>query len=72
MDARTLIAEITRSDVSAHDDATPLMEVENWDSLRAVRLVLRIEEIAGRSLSEADIDRMRTIGDVAHLLQARG
>jgi acyl carrier protein len=70
MDARALIAEITRSDLAAQDDNTLLADVENWDSLRAVRLVLRLEEITGRPLGEADIDHLKTIGDVARLLQA--
>jgi acyl carrier protein len=70
MDAQSLIAEITRTDLSGQDEATPLVDLENWDSLRAVKLVVRLEQITGRPLEESDIDRLKTIGDVARLLKA--
>ncbi|MBL6612996.1 MAG: acyl carrier protein [Reyranella sp.] len=69
MDARSLIAEITRTDLSAQSDATPLMDLENWDSLRTVKLVLRLEQITGRTLDEVDIEGLKTVGDVARLLE---
>jgi acyl carrier protein len=69
MDARALIAEITRSDMAAYGDDTALADVENWDSMRAVRFVLRLEEIVGRPLTEADIDGLKSIGDVDRILR---
>ncbi len=68
MDARSLITEITHADLSSQDDATPLLDLENWNSLRGVKLVVRLEQITGRPLSEADIDGLKTIGDVTRLL----
>lgn len=70
MDARALIAEITRRKASDYSDDTLLSAFDNWDSLKGVRLVLRIEEIVGRPLSEQDIEGLRSIGDVSRLLGA--
>jgi acyl carrier protein len=71
MDARTLISEIMRREVSAAAD-TPLGEVEGWDSLKGVRLVLRLEEIVGRQLSEADIEGLRFVRDIDSILGSTG
>jgi len=48
----------------------PLAELEGWDSLKGVRLVLRLEEIIGRELSEDDIERLQSVHDVERLLKA--
>ena len=68
MDARALVAEITRSETGAYGDDMALADVENWDSLKAVRLVLRIEKAVGRPLTESDIESLRSIGDVDRIL----
>lgn len=70
VDAHALIAEITRRNANKYPDDTLLSAIENWDSLKGVRLVLRLEEIVGRSLSEQDIEGLRSIGDVSRLLGA--
>lgn len=72
MDPRVLIKEISRSDVTDCADSTVLIEMENWDSLKSVRLILRMEEILGRSLSEADIEQLNSIGDIGRLLKEVG
>ncbi|KYG98543.1 acyl carrier protein [Bradyrhizobium sp. DOA1] len=71
MQAPELIAEVLRSS-GAHIPSgdTPLAELEGWDSLKGVRLVLRLEEIVGRELSEDDIERLQSVGDVERLLKA--
>jgi len=65
-----LIAEVLRSGVPIPDGDIPLAELEGWDSLKGVRLVLRLEEIVGRELSEDDIARLQSIRDVEQLLKA--
>jgi acyl carrier protein len=66
-DAQTLIAEIARREVSLSSDL-PIAEIEGWDSLKGVRLVLRLEEAVGRELSEADIEGLQRISDIDRLL----
>jgi acyl carrier protein len=70
MQATELIAEVLRSSISIPQGDTPLAELEGWDSLKGVRLVLRLEEIIGRELSEDDIERLRSVHDVERLLKA--
>lgn len=70
MQARELIAEVLRNDVSIPNGDTPLAQLEGWDSLKGVRLVLRLEEIVGRELTEGDIEQLQSVGDVERLLKA--
>ena len=69
MDVHALIAEITERNTGTLDSDTLLTELDNWDSLKGVRLVLRIEEVMGRELLEEEIGGLESIGDVERLLQ---
>ena len=46
----------------------PLKQIAGWDSVMMVRLMLRLEQRAGRELSEAELEAIVTVGDVARLL----
>jgi acyl carrier protein len=70
MKARVLIAEIVRKSSLTYADNTLLADIDGWDSLKGVRLVLRLEEIIGRKLSEDDIEGLQSVGDVERLLQS--
>jgi acyl carrier protein len=70
MQARDLIAEVLRSSVSIPRDNVLLSHIDGWDSLKGVRLVLRLEEIVGRELSEDDIEKLQSVEDVDRLLKA--
>ena len=71
MHARELIEEVLRTKVSiATNDDVLLAHIEGWDSLKGVRLVLRLEEIVGRELSEDDIYKLQSVGDIDRLLKA--
>ncbi len=70
MHARELIAEVLRTNVSIPPDNILLAQIEGWDSLKGVRLVLRLEEIVGRELSEDDIEKLQSVEDVDQLLKA--
>jgi acyl carrier protein len=52
-------------------DSALLTEIDGWDSLSTVRLVLRLEEIIGRELAENDIENLKTIADVDSVLRSR-
>lgn len=69
MDARILIAEIIRINCLACSNDTLLADIDGWDSLKGVRLVLRLQEIVGRELSEDDIASLHSIADVERFLQ---
>jgi acyl carrier protein len=70
MHARQLIAEVLRSDMPVPPGDLLLAQIEGWDSLKGVRLVLRLEEIIGRELSESDIEKLQSVDDVDRLLKA--
>lgn len=69
MDLHQLLADITHRDIGNRSDETPLSQLENWDSLKGVRLVIRLEEIIGRELTEDEIGALRSVGDVRRLLR---
>jgi acyl carrier protein len=71
MDARMLVAEIVRKVNLLEPHDTLLAEIDGWDSLKGVRLVLRLQEIIGRELSEDDIVALQSIADVERILQSR-
>ena len=70
MHARQLIAEVLRTSVSIPRNDVLLAHIEGWDSLKGVRLVLRLEERLGRELSEDDIEKLQSVEDVDRLLKA--
>ena len=70
MDARALIAEVIRKSPVTSPDNTLLADIDGWDSLKGVRLVLRLEEIVGRQLSEDDIEGLQSVADVERLLKS--
>jgi acyl carrier protein len=70
MHARELIAEVLRRKTPISSGDTLLAEIDGWDSLKGVRLVLRLEEIVRRELSESDIEKLQSIDDVDRLLKA--
>jgi acyl carrier protein len=70
MHARQLIAEVLRSNVPIPPGKVLLAQIEGWDSLKGVRLVLRLEEIVGHELSEEDIEKLQSVDDVDCLLKA--
>ena len=69
MDARELIAEVLRKGIIMPPNNVLLADIDGWDSLKGVRLVLRLEEIVGRELSEDDIAKLQSIEDVDRLLK---
>lgn len=67
MDASSLIAEILRREPAVTAE-TSLSDIDGWDSLKGVKLILRMEEISGSELSENEIETIRTVGDVDRIL----
>ena len=70
MHARELIAEVLRTGAPIPSGDILLAQIEGWESLKGVRLVLRLEELVGRELTEDDIESLRSVEDVDRLLKA--
>jgi acyl carrier protein len=45
--------------------------VENWDSVQHLNLVLALEERFSLQLSPEEIEQMKTLGDTAKLIEAK-
>ncbi len=50
---------------------TTAQDVENWDSLNHVRLMLTVERKFSVKFSAAEIGRLKNVGDLVALVQSR-
>jgi acyl carrier protein len=69
--SKELIAEVTGTDVASIADNMPIAELPGWDSLKMVRLVVRLEELRNSELTEEEIESLVTVADLARLLEGR-
>jgi acyl carrier protein len=70
MTPHTLLAELMKREVPPVADDARLDTIPGFDSLVMVNLVVRLESIAGRELTEAELETLRTIHDVRRLLES--
>ena len=68
IDVRHLLAEVTPETLPV-SDADPFEAIVGWDSLKMINLVVRLEQLLGRELSEAELENLRTIRDLDALLK---
>ena len=69
MDAERLVAEITDVNTANLGPSMTLADIVGWDSLKMVHLVVGIEQAIHRELTEAELEGLCTVSDVARLLQ---
>lgn len=46
-------------------------DVDEWDSLTHIRLVIAVEKAFGMKFSAAEVERLRNVGDLVALIEAR-
>ncbi len=46
-------------------------DVDEWDSLTHIRLVMAVEKSFGLKFSAAEVERLRNVGDLVKLIEAR-
>ena len=51
---------------------TPREEIPGWDSMGTLLLMADLDEIHGIQLSEDELLELKTLGDIARLIQGRG
>lgn len=66
-----LVESVLRREIGPLDAATPLKDIPGWDSLMMVRLMLRLEELAGRELVETELAAIATLADLRPFLKER-
>ena len=68
---QTIFADVLDEDDLVLTPQTTAQNVDGWDSLSHVRLVLTVEKAFGVKLSAGEIGRLKNVGDLIVLLQAR-
>lgn len=68
MNAQTLLSDVMQRPLPDLAPAEALGAIPGWDSLKMVRLMLRLEEHVGRELTEDELGSIATVGDVERLL----
>jgi acyl carrier protein len=68
--ARSVLAQALNVGADQVTDGARIGELESWDSLGHMRLVLEIEKRLGRELSAAEIDQLVSLDDVRRLLSS--
>ncbi|MEE8380082.1 MAG: hypothetical protein V3R49_06890 [Gammaproteobacteria bacterium] len=68
MDASSLISEISNRALTLSPD-TRLDSISELDSLGVVNLVIRLEALIDRQLSESEMEGLLTVKNVEDLLQ---
>jgi acyl carrier protein len=66
--ALELVSEIIKRPLSPADAGAAFRELDGWDSLKGVVLVLKLERALGRQLAENELESLASISDVDRLL----
>ena len=53
-------------------DTTTAAEIEDWDSLEHINLIVAVEKIFGMKFSMGEVNKMKNVGEMADLIQQRG
>jgi acyl carrier protein len=64
-----MMAEMFELKVEQLKPETKLFEELNLDSIDAVDLVVKVQEITGRRVDQADLRRVRTVKDVVDMVE---
>ena len=62
------IAELSRVPRASLTDSTPI-NPEEWDSIEVLDLIAAMDESFGRSISTADLNDCKTVGDLRDRLR---
>lgn len=72
MRLETLFADILGVEPADLSDASSPANVDGWDSLMGINLIMAMQEAYGVQFSTAEIERMQCLGDARQVLAARG
>ena len=59
-----MLAEMLEIDVDDIDEDTVLSELEEWDSLNALNLIVLVDEEFGKTLTSDVVNGFKTVGDI--------
>lgn len=67
---RSTMAEMFELDPGAITPEARLIEDLDLDSIDAIDMAVKMQEITGKRVEEAELRKLRTIGDIVNLLGA--
>jgi len=70
---RLIMSDVFDVDLEAGEitETTTAKDIEEWDSLSHIRLVVSVERKFGVKFSNSEIESLKTVGDLVSLLQAK-
>lgn len=68
----SLLAEVLQVPTATITDDLAMKEVEVWDSLKHMEVIVSLEQAFGIELSFDDIVTMRTVAEIKRVLKERG
>jgi acyl carrier protein len=66
------VADVFETPVESIQPQTPRDDIETWDSLGILTLIARMDEDFHILLTDEEIQRLRSVGDVLDLIRERG
>ena len=67
----TLLAEILQIPAATITDDLAMTDLDIWDSLKHMELIMTLEQSFGLQLSFDEIVRMRSVGEIKRVLKER-
>jgi len=64
-----LLEEMLELDRGALDESMMLTDIQEWDSMAAIALIVLVDEEFGRKLSGADIRKFRKVKDILDFMK---
>jgi acyl carrier protein len=66
-----LFQEIFQDDAITVKSETTAADVERWDSLSHIDMIMLVEESFGIRVPTREVTRMKNVGDLVHVIQAQ-
>lgn len=63
-----LIADILEADASELKPEDQLEDMDNWDSMAALAVIVMFEDNCGKKITAADIKGFKTVEDIMNLM----
>jgi acyl carrier protein len=64
-----LIEEIIEADEGTLNEDMNLKEIENWDSMAVISLIVMIDDKLGKKVSVSQIKDAKTVGDILNIME---
>jgi acyl carrier protein len=66
-----LFREVFANDAIVLGPKTTARDIPEWDSAKLITIILLVEERFGFEMSSSEIDRLKSVGDLAGIVKTR-